>query len=211
MNNLMQPLKLQFASSYKAYILNLFVIILGCILAYFVGDNSITSYSYILGFEYLFTIAIGIYSFSIIGKTYYDLKHDRRLFIISSIIINLINSIFMLILYFVVILLTNNKVIPINLFNYLLSFVLTYSLANTYGLYAKDVKYINIICVIITLLLFILLGHIAREILINITNAFILPEQSLKYIIKADLAIVINLVLIIIFNIFNTLKYNKTI
>ena len=207
MNNLMQPLKLQFASSYKAYILNLFVIILGCVLAYFIGDNSIESYSYILGFEYLFTIAIGVYNVSTIGKTYYDLKHDRRLFIISSIIINLINSVFMLILYFAIIILTNNTII----FNYFLSFILIYSLANTYGLFTNKVKYINLVCVIVTLTFCLLFGHIAREVIINITNSFILLAQDCNYILKADVAVIISIILIILLNLFNTLKYNKTI
>ncbi len=211
MNNLMQPLKLQFASSYKAYILNLFVIILGCVLAYFIGDNSIESYSYILGFEYLFTIGIGVYNVSTIGKTYYDLKHDRRLFIISSIIINLINSIFMLILYFAIIILTSNTILPINLFNYLLSFILIYSLANTYGLFTNKVKYINLVCVIITLTFCLLFGHIAREIIINIANSFMLPAQDYNYALKADVAIIISIILIFLLNLFNTLKYNKTI
>ena len=205
MNNLMQALKLQLASSYKIYIANFILVIIGTILAFFLGENALDSYAYILGLEFIFIIAIGLYNFKVIGKTYYSLKHNRKYFIISSLVINIINAILMLIIYFVIILSTNNQIKIINIINYWLSFILLYSLANAYALFVSNLKIINYIILIIMSLFVILFGHLIRELLIIVTESFFTSNEVLNPIIS----IICNLILTAFLNVINTLKYNK--
>lgn len=210
MSNLMQPLKLQLAASYKIYLVNLIIIVIGTICSYFFGNNSIDNYAYILGFEVVFTFVMGVSDYAIVGKTYTSLKHDRRLFTLSSIIMNLSNAIFMLIFYFLCLILTKNQFNVLNVLNYLFAFISLYTLANTYALLVNKFKIVNYILLISLALVCLLFGHITREILVNITNTFIVSYQDLDFTLKPDIAILINFALAASLNVLNTLKYNKS-
>ena len=206
MNNLMQALKLQLASSYKIYIANFILVIIGTVLAFFFGENALESYAYILGLEFTFTIVVGIYDYKVVAKTYYSLKHDRKYFIISSILINIINALIMLIIYFVIALITNNQIKLINVLNYYLSFIFLYSLANAYALYISKLKIVNFILLITLALFIILFGHVVRDLLITITNCLIASSDKLN----PNVLIISSLILSPILVILNSIKYNKT-
>lgn len=207
MNNLMQPLKLQLAASYKIYILNFIVLIASSLLVYFLGDASLENFAFIIAFEFIFTFVMGVINYSVIGKTYYSLKHDRRLFTLSSFLINVLNALFMLILYFICVVLSKNNIDIIKLITYLLLFIGLYSLANTYALIMNKYKLVNFVILISLALLCFLFGHLTREIIIKITNILFDSSSQEKHLYL----IIINIVLIIFTNIFNSIKYNKSI
>lgn len=206
MNNLMQALKFQLASSSKIYIANFITVFIGTALVFFLGQNTLENYAYIITLEFIFTIALGFYNYKVIGKTYYSLKHDRKYFVTSSIIMNILNALLMLIAYFTITLLTKNQINVINILTYLLSFILIYSLANAYALYISNMKQVNLISLIIITLFIILFGYFLRDALISLTECFITSNENLN----PNLLIVISLVLVIIFNILNSIKYKKT-
>lgn len=210
MSNLMQPLKLQLAASYKIYLLNLIIIIVGTLCAYFFGNNLIDNYAYVLGFELVFTFVIGVSNYAIVGKTYTSLKHDRRLFTVSSVIMNLANAIFMLIVFFLCLILTKSSFVLLNLVNFLCTFILLYTLANTYALLINKHKKVNYILLIVLALVCLLFGNITREILVNITNSYFIEDIDFKFILKPNIAILISFILSFALNVFNAFKYNKS-
>ena len=178
--------------------------------AYFFGNNLINNYAYVLGFELVFTFVIGVSNYAIVGKTYTSLKHDRRLFTISSVIMNLANAIFMLIVFFLCLILTKSSFVLLNLVNYLCTFILLYTLANTYALLINKYKKVNYILLIVLALVCLLFGNITREILVNITNSYFIEDIDFKFILKPNIAILISFILSFALNVFNAFKYNKS-
>lgn len=205
MNNLMQPLKLQIAASFKIYIANIIIMIASSLLVYFIGNASIENFAFILGFEIIFTLVMGVINYSVIGKTYYSLKHDRRLFTLSSLIINLLNALIILILYFLYVLLSKSEITFTNMLNYFLLFVSLYSIANTYSLIMNKYKLANFIVLISLALLCLLFGHISRDLILKLSDILLKANNQFSYLI------LINIAITIILNIFNSFMYNKSI
>ncbi len=205
MNHLLQPLKLQLASSYLLYIINFVLVGIGIALIKIIGNIELYAILYIL--EIAFSIIIGILNYSVSGDTYYALKHDRHHFVYASLIINVLNAIIISALFCIIPVLFNERIKILDVLAILLVFITSYSLGSVYSLYISRIKYINGIFLIAILIIFIIFGNFFKELFINNMNQFIYGFTNLKYTLKEIWEIIIFACLGFALTLASSLKY----
>ena len=201
---LMQPIKLQLKSCLFPYILNLIISLLSIILIK-IFKNELKFYVIVFIVELIFSFFYGFFNITILGKTYSSLKHDKHNFCLSSLIINILNALIMLIIFTIVNIFVNaNNSILTNIFAfiiYLSIHMLFFTLGSFYALFIVKYKLIDTIALIFAFTL----AFIFSNFIINSLTTFINNLQNIN--VSTYILFIINVLLIFSLNILNAFKY----
>ncbi len=216
---LMQTIKLQLKSCILPFLLNLLIcaccIILDIIVLKFPNLEILNQYSqyyYISYFliEFLYSFFYGYYNFTVVGRSYDSLKHDKHAFWLSSLLFNLINVIFVSLLFVIINAYSFNfsatNLLFVLIVNGLIH-IACFSFGSFYALFLNKHKILNMaLASIILILLFIFYGPITMYV-----NKFIIYLHNPISNIEIPVIIVLALAIIstIVFNIFNAIKYKR--
>ena len=208
-SHIFQALKLQISSSYKFYLIYYLVNIALCLLIYFL-KNIIELYSVLFIISFAYTFLMGVLNYSVSGMAYYSLKHDKRPFIISSLIINAINSLILSGIFLMSQILFTGNILIVSIVVYFLLMGLSYTFGSSVSIFLQNKKVINIILVTILLVLTLVLSSILKDGFINIFSSMYLIDgenfQLYRLIILGGSAI-----LFVILTIINAFAYKKNI
>ena len=216
---LLQTIKLQLKSCLLPFLLNIifcgFCIVLDIIIIKFPGLEMLKLFSafiYIGYFliEFIYSFFYGHYNFTVVGRSYDSLKHDKHAFWLSSLLFNVINVIFVSIFFFI----QNPFSFDYKGINLIFALIVNglihiaaFSFGSFYALFLNKYKILNKILISVLLILaFIFYGPItiyASKFIGSLHNS--LNNISITVII----VIVLSIVSTIVFNILNAIKYKK--
>lgn len=211
---LLQTLKLQLKSCLLPFLLNLVFCVVCVILELIpkvIPDFSaliITAFvSYFL-IEFVYSFFYGYYNFTVVGRSYDSLKHDKHTFWLSSLIFNLINVCFVELLFIaqnaIVQYVATSSLLVLLIVNGLIH-IACFSLGSFYALYLSKYKILNKVLAC-TIIIFALIFY---AFIYNCGIVFISVLFKNKFSIKLIIVALVTVIITIVANVLNVIKYKK--
>ena len=209
---LLQPLKLRLKSCILPFLANIIISVV------IISLNELLIHEYFINqifviSEFVFTFFYGLYNYSTLSKTYSSLKHDKHYFFLSSLIVNILNALIMLLIFALLKIfakrdLLNFWQIAILLY-YFSTHLLLFSLGSFYSLFLKKYKALNILFLVLSFVLVVVIFN--TKMITILDGLFRVPGGCIVYFTDDSnlLFAVLNIILLIVVSIFNNLKYKK--